>query len=79
MLTAGKTIVVQVLAVTNHQVGESEPSNAVRVSCPPRPPPVLVQQQPSYRKGSVIVGWEKPNAGEHVPYGEDIIMYRYVY
>ena len=67
---------VQVVAVVQHQVGNSEPSNSIRVSCPPRPPPVFVQQQPSFKKGTVIVAWEKPNSGEHVPYGEDVVMYR---
>ena len=63
-------------ALTSHHVGPSEPSNTMHVVCPPRPPPPHVMQQPSYKKGTTIVAFEKPTSGS-VPYGTDIIMYRY--
>ena len=48
------------------------------MTCPPKPPVPQAGQQPSYKRGSVIVGWEKPNAGQAVPFGEDIVFYRSV-
>ena len=72
----GKTVRVSVVAVTGHAVGDSRPSDIVKVMCPSIPPAPTVTQQPSYKAGSVVLAWDRPAAMEHISHGEDIIMYR---
>ncbi len=67
-------IQVNVVALTSHSIGNSDPSNTVQVTCPARAPAPHVTQQPSYKKGSVTIAFEKPTG--NVPHGEDIIFYR---
>ncbi|XP_041347758.1 uncharacterized protein LOC121367568 [Gigantopelta aegis] len=57
----GKTISVYVVAVTSRANQESEPSKTIHLSCPRRPPVVSISQQPSYKKGCVLVAWDKPH------------------
>ena len=75
-LQPGRTVKVTIVALTDHPVGHSEPSNTIKVICPHQPPPPPIGQQPSYKKGSVIVAWDKPPGTDSVPYGEDIVFYR---
>ena len=72
----GRTISVNVVAVTSHSIGNSELSNTLQVTCPTQPASPHIVQQPSYKKGSVTIAFEKPS--DNVPYGEDIIFYRWV-
>ena len=74
IILLGRTINVNVVAVTSHSIGNSEPSNTLQVTCPTQPAPPHIVQQPSYKKGSVTIAFEKPS--NNVPYGEDIIFYR---
>ena len=69
---------VQLVAQTNNAVGDSDPSNIIKVSCPSNPPATFVTQQPSYKKGTVIMGWDAPSGTEHAPMGEELIFYRLV-
>ena len=77
-LQAGHTITVTVVTVTDHPIGNSPPSNAIKVTAPHKPPAPHLTEQPSYKKGAVIVAWDKPEGTEHMPYGEDIVSYRSV-
>ena len=74
----GKTIKVNVQSLTERSIGDSELSNTVRVTCPAKPPPPAISQQPSYKNGTVMVGWDRPAGFEHATYGEDIGFYRCV-
>jgi len=68
---------VAVVVATDNAVGDSEPSNVINVTCPASPPSPHITQQPSFKKGTIIVAWDRPPGMEHAPYGEDIIYYRY--
>ena len=72
---AGKTIKVDVIAVTDHEVGNSQPSNTIKIACPVRPPTPSISQQPSFKKSAVIVAWEKPTYNTSSAF-EDISSYR---
>ena len=67
---------VQVQSLTSSSMGDSEPSNTILVYCPPKPPAPSISQQPSHKKGTVTVAWERPQGFEHANYGEDIYFYR---
>ncbi|CAH1782616.1 unnamed protein product [Owenia fusiformis] len=71
----GKTIRVKVITLTEHRVGNSGPSNIVKVSCPNCPPPPNISQQPSYKRGLVIIAWEKPESIGGSDKREDILYY----
>lgn len=51
---------VQVIALTNHPVGDSRPSNSLQVVCPADPEPPLIVSQPGFKKGLVVVAWDAP-------------------
>lgn len=48
------------IAVTNHPVGDSRPSNTINVTCPTIPGSPLIVNQPSYKKGVVVIAWDAP-------------------
>ncbi|XP_064633270.1 uncharacterized protein LOC135491376 [Lineus longissimus] len=73
-LVPGITISIQVVACTTHAVGNSQASTPLLVSCPLKPPVPTISQQPSYKKGCVVIGWEKPT-GREFAIGEDIVLY----
>ena len=54
------TFQVQIVAITNHPVGDSRPSNTLVVTCPVQPEPPLIVNQPSYKKGVVVIAWDAP-------------------
>ena len=56
---------------------DSDVSNTVKITCPSLPPAVSLNQQPSYKKGSVTIAWERPPGAESTPFGEEVIYYRY--
>lgn len=76
-VSPGRTVCVTVAAVTTHPVGDSQPSNVIKVTCPHKPMVPLITQQPSYKQGSVLIAWEKPPGSEHAAHGEDIVFYRW--
>ena len=63
-LEAGRTLKVAVRACTNHSVGCSEPSNLIRVTCPQQPIPPILEEHPSYKRDTIVIGWQKPLAIE---------------
>ncbi|ELT90741.1 hypothetical protein CAPTEDRAFT_219540 [Capitella teleta] len=75
-LQAGKSIMVAVTTLSEHPIGNSQPSNSIRVTAPSPPDAPYISEQPSHKKNAVIVAWQKPEASEHAPYGEDIVAYR---
>ena len=76
MLLSGRTIKVSVVVATDNAVGDSEPSNMINVTCPSTPGAPHITQQPSFKKGTMIVAWERPGGMDHAPFGEDVIYYR---
>ena len=48
------------MAITNHPVGDSRPSEPLTIICPSLPEPPLITNQPSYKKGVVIIAWDPP-------------------
>ena len=63
--------------MTDGKVKDSDVSNTVKVTCPSLPPNVSLNQQPSYKKGTVTVAWDRPPGSESAPFGEEILYYRY--
>ncbi|GFN84346.1 fibronectin, partial [Plakobranchus ocellatus] len=59
-LVPGKTLRVHLVAVSEFADQESEPSRSVHITCPPRPPAPVISQQPSYKRGCVLMAWNKP-------------------
>eukprot|EP00105_Crassostrea_gigas_P035802 XP_019919950.1 PREDICTED: uncharacterized protein LOC105321045 [Crassostrea gigas] len=57
-LVPGKTIGVSVVAVLKQSNIESEPSRQVHITCPKRPPPPHISQQPLHKHGSVLIAWD---------------------
>lgn len=39
---------------------ESNPSKTIHITCPRRPPAPTISQQPSYKRGCVLLAWDKP-------------------
>ena len=56
----GKTISINVVAVMARAAQESNPSKTIHITCPRRPPAPTVSQQPSYKRGCVLLAWDKP-------------------
>ncbi|XP_046358181.2 uncharacterized protein LOC124136325 [Haliotis rufescens] len=73
-LIPGKTLSVYVVAITSRASQESEPSRTMHITCPRRPPAVAISQQPSYKKGCVLVAWDKPRY-THASNDEEISLY----
>ncbi|XP_067685414.1 uncharacterized protein [Haliotis asinina] len=73
-LIPGKTLSVYVVAITSRASQESEPSRTMHITCPRRPPAVVISQQPSYKKGCVLVAWDKPRY-THASNDEEISLY----
>ena len=65
-----------VRVLSEGSVGHSDKSNVITVCCPPSPPPPSLSQQPSYKQGTAVVGWERPSEHRVSDLGEDIIFYR---
>ncbi|KAH9503746.1 hypothetical protein Btru_066540, partial [Bulinus truncatus] len=61
-LVPGKTMSVYVSALSEFDQDESEPSRIVHFTCPPQPTAPVISQQPSYKRGSVLIGWTKPES-----------------
>ncbi|XP_055882729.1 uncharacterized protein LOC106055997 isoform X2 [Biomphalaria glabrata] len=61
-LVPGKTMSIYVTAFSEFGQDESEPSRTVHITCPPRPTAPVISQQPSYKRGSVLIGWTKPES-----------------
>ncbi|XP_048739977.2 uncharacterized protein LOC125654190 isoform X5 [Ostrea edulis] len=75
-LVPGKTIGVAVVAVLKQSGIESEPSRQVHITCPKKPPPPHVSQQPLHKHGSVLVAWDKPAGVRRAVAQEGITSYR---
>lgn len=74
----GKTIGVSVVAVLKQSNIESEPSRQVHITCPKRPPPPHISQQPLHKHGSVLIAWDKPGGFRRAVAQEGITSYRSV-
>ncbi|KAK6994911.1 fibronectin, partial [Biomphalaria glabrata] len=61
-LVPGKTMSIYVTAFSEFGQDESDPSRTVHITCPPRPTAPVISQQPSYKRGSVLIGWTKPES-----------------
>ena len=59
-LIAGKTISINVVAVMARAAQESAPSKTIHITCPRRPAAPTISQQPSYKRGCVLLAWDKP-------------------
>nr|XP_034305803.1 uncharacterized protein LOC105321045 isoform X1 [Crassostrea gigas] len=75
-LVPGKTIGVSVVAVLKQSNIESEPSRQVHITCPKRPPPPHISQQPLHKHGSVLIAWDKPGGFRRAVAQEGITSYR---
>lgn len=53
---------VNIVSVLARAGQESAPSKTIHITSPVRPPAPTISQQPSYRKGCVLIAWDKPNA-----------------
>ncbi|KAL5013163.1 hypothetical protein ScPMuIL_007433 [Solemya velum] len=71
----GKTLSVYVVAVTKQASIESEPSRTIHLTCPRRAPAVSISQQPSYKRGTVLIAWERPEGHTFATNEEDISLY----
>lgn len=76
--SVGKTIGVSVVAVLKQSNIESEPSRQVHITCPKRPPPPHISQQPLHKHGSVLIAWDKPGGFRRAVAQEGITSYRSV-
>ncbi|XP_052779768.1 uncharacterized protein LOC128217013 isoform X4 [Mya arenaria] len=74
-LVPGKTLSIYVVAVTRQATQESDPSRVIHVTCPRKPPSIVVAQQPSYRPGTVLISWERPKGHTYATNEEDISLY----
>ena len=77
-LSTGKTIGVSVVAVLKQSGIESEPSRQVHITCPKKPPPPHVSQQPLHKHGSVLVAWDRPGGARRSVAQEGVTSYRSV-
>ncbi|XP_076447663.1 uncharacterized protein LOC143284653 isoform X3 [Babylonia areolata] len=59
-LVPGKTISINVVAVMARAAQESAPSKTIHITCPRRPAAPTISQQPSYKRGCVLLAWDKP-------------------
>ena len=66
---------VYVVAVAKQSGIQSEPSRKIHLTCPRRPPPVNISQQPSYKAGCVLVSWNRPDGHVYSTNEEDISLY----
>ena len=57
---AGKTVSINVVAVMARAAQESAPSKTIHITCPRRPAVPTISQQPSYKRGCVLLAWDKP-------------------
>lgn len=71
----GKSYKLEIVTLTNSVLGESNPSNAITVICPQRPNPPLVNQLPSARPYSAVIGWKPVNVRSPNIY-DQIICYK---
>ena len=58
-----KTISINIVAESTAQ--ESEPSKTVHITCPSRPTAPCISQQPSYKRGCVLIAWSRPTGFEN--------------
>ncbi|GFR62047.1 fibronectin, partial [Elysia marginata] len=73
-LVPGKTLRVHLVAVSEFADQESEPSRSVHITCPPRPPAPVISQQPSYKRGCVLMAWTKPE-GHSISSNQEAIAF----
>ncbi|XP_012935394.1 uncharacterized protein LOC101845075 isoform X2 [Aplysia californica] len=74
-LVPGKTLSVYVVAVSEFADQESEPSQTLHISCPLRPPAPSISQQPSYKRGCVLMAWNKPTGHTYSSNDEAVTFY----
>ncbi|XP_059161356.1 uncharacterized protein LOC131944640 isoform X2 [Physella acuta] len=74
-LVPGKTLSISVAALSEFGGEESESSPTLRITCPAVPPVPIVSQQPSYKRGSVLIAWTKPEAQDQRSNEETITFY----
>jgi len=66
---------VKVVAVAKQGNIESEPSREIHITCPRRPSPPVITNQPSYKTGCVLIAWKKPEKHVYSAAEEEISIY----
>ncbi|CAL1538548.1 unnamed protein product [Lymnaea stagnalis] len=74
-LVPGKTLSIYVVALSEFGEDESDPSKTIHITCPPRPPAPVISQQPSYKRGCVLIAWAKPEGYGYASHPEAISSY----
>jgi hypothetical protein len=72
----GKKYDIEIVALTNWIVGQSNPSNKISLLCPNRPYAPLITQAPSAKPFTVIIGWKSVRT-RSTNKQDQILLYKY--
>lgn len=57
----GRSVTLTAVAIADGNVNESRHSSPIQVTCPHKPAAPTIQEELSYKKGCVVLAWNKPS------------------
>ena len=73
--SVGKSYTLELVALTNSIIGQSELSNPITIICPRKPKTPLIYQSSTLKINSVVISW-KPTMPRSINKEDKIINYK---